>query len=490
MEFTSTSAVVTANVKATQLSNTSTAFQNNSQRKLVKTDNNYLYITYESIGHVWYEMSTDNGATWSLGNGGKPLDTGGGKLPSIASHGNDIGIVWEEASGGAAEIQIACGSGLSLYSGYPKNVFVDITQSYSNDLNPVIAYDYNGRATVAWENKDSYVYAAGIVARFGPLSQFSFLGSPTWDGWNTQVIPSTDANSLHPTIASNKNPNDIYNMYYQIAWEESYAINYTKDSVDANNVMHFSSVQNISSGSYAYNHFPSIIAGADGSARAVWQGYYYPGSSAVAVFRDPGYNRFWYFGSNVRTPQITLADNNSDYYVIWNEVSDNSTRFTDSYSLSTIYNLNTSGQAVQLSNGADRNSMYASVFTNSSQPYYFNTSASIGSIDMHKISVASKDNNIGRGGVVIEDSVGLYFSIQKIQLDNQSIDFEPAPDTLRINNINQLNKYLISKPFTLTDTSSFFCSIQYGVTDSIKAKNIFWTNGSVTYNLSLVDANT
>jgi len=185
-----------------------------------------------------------------------------------------------------------------------------------------------------------------------------------------------------------------------------------------------------------------------------------------------------------------LADNNSDYYVIWNEVSDNSTRFTDSYSLSTIYNLNSSGQAVQLSNGADRNSMYASVFTNSSEPYHFNTSASIGSIDMHKISVASNDNNIGRGGVVIEDSVGIYFSIQKIQLDNQVIDFEAASDTLTINNINQLNKYLISKPFTLTDTSSLFCSVQYGVTDTIKAKNIFGTNGSVSYALTLVDANT
>lgn len=488
--FNSANAVVSPNYKATQLSSTSTAFQNGSQRKLVKTDNNYLYITYESMGHVWYEISTDNGLTWSLGNGGKPLDNGGGKLPSIASHVNDIGIVWEESDGGAVKIQIACGSGLSLYNGYPKNVFWDVTQSYSNDLNPVIAYDYNGRAVVTWENKVNYVYSAGIVARFGPLGQFSFLGSPTWDGWNTQVIPSTNSSSLHPTIASNKNPNDIYKMYYQIAWEQSSAIYYSRDSVDAYNVMHFSTVKNISTGSYPFSYNPSIIALADGSARVVWQGYYYPGSSAIAVYRDPSYNQFWYFGSNVRTPQITLADNNSNFYIIWIENLDNSTRFTDGHSLYTIYNLGITGQAVQLSNGTDRNSMYASVFTNTSLPYYFRTSASIGSVSLHKTSAAFNDKNIGRGGVVIEESVGIHFSIQKIQVDDQTIDFEPAPDTLNINNINQLNKYLISKPFALTDASNFFCSVRYGVTDSIKAKNILGVNSPVSYTLTLVDANT
>ncbi len=106
------------------------------------------------------------------------------------------------------------------------------------------------------------------------MGQFAFLGSPTWDGWNTQVIPSTDANSLHPTIASNKNPNDIYNMYYQIAWVQNSAINYCRATVNSQNVMNFSAVQNISTGSYPINSMPSIIAASDITARVVWQGYY------------------------------------------------------------------------------------------------------------------------------------------------------------------------------------------------------------------------
>ena len=382
--FNSDGATVTANYKGVHISGNTGAFANNSQRKVTRTTDGIMHLVYESMGHVWYETSSDNGATWTLANGGMPLDTYGAKLPAIDSYGIYVGIVWQEKSGGAAEIQVACGVGYAIFSGYPKNVFVDNDQSYDNDLNPVIAYSYDGRAVVAWENKDSFVYTAGIVAKFGFLNQFTDLGSPTWNGEDTQVIPSTTASSMHPTIASCKNPNDQVNMHYQIAWEQYPVINYSLVTVNGTNIMNFSSVQNISSGSYTYNYNPSIIAAPDSTARVVWKGQYYPGSSSVVVFREPDYYRFWYFGNNTRTPQITLADNNNGYYIIWNEVSDNSTKFSDAYSLSTIYNLNTTGQAVQLCNGTDRNSMYAATFTNTALPYFFTTTPSIGSLDMHK----------------------------------------------------------------------------------------------------------
>ncbi len=487
--FTNNPSAVTANYKATQLSGNSSAFANSSQRKIVRTTGGNLYMVYTSMGHVWYEESPDNGSTWILCNGGKPLDSNGGKLPSIASHGNDIGIVWEESNGGAAEIQIACGSGFSIFNGYPKNVFIDITQSYSNDLNPAIAYDYYGRATVVWENKDSYVYSAGLVARYGPLSQFSFFNSPTWDGWDTQVIPSTNSASLYPTISSNKSPNNLNNMYYQIAWVQNSAIDYCMSTVDSQNPMNFSAVSNVSSGSYPINTMPCIMAAADGTARIVWKGYYYPGSNAILVFRSSNNTRFWYFGSNIRTPQVTQADNNKGYYVTWNESSDNSTRFTDSHTLSTIYNLNTSGQNVQLSNGATSNDMYASVFNNTGLPYYFKMTPSIGSIDLNKSS-ATASTNIGRGGVVVKDSVGFYFRVRNVQINGKSNDFIEAADSLKVNSLAELNKYLVSKPFILTDNSSFKYTILYGVTDTSKASTVLKNNSSITYQLELVDANT
>lgn len=119
------------------------------------------------------------------------------------------------------------------------------------------------------------------------------------------------------------------------------------------------STSNISSGTTAYNYKPSVILLHDAGARFCWQNEYYPGSIPRVVFKAEGNSRFWYFGYKTRTPQITATDDNVGYYIIWNEIGDNSTKFTDNTTLSTIYNLNTTGQAVQLSNGANKNSMYA-----------------------------------------------------------------------------------------------------------------------------------
>lgn len=40
-------------------------------------------MVYSSLGHVWYETSTDKGATWQFMNNHQPLDNGSGKNPSI-----------------------------------------------------------------------------------------------------------------------------------------------------------------------------------------------------------------------------------------------------------------------------------------------------------------------------------------------------------------------------------------------------------------------
>lgn len=44
----------------------STAFSNNSQRKFVRTTDGTLHLVYESVGRVWYEISTNGGSTWTL----------------------------------------------------------------------------------------------------------------------------------------------------------------------------------------------------------------------------------------------------------------------------------------------------------------------------------------------------------------------------------------------------------------------------------------
>jgi hypothetical protein len=105
-------ATVSANLKASQLSNTSSAYSNNGQRKFIETKLDgitWLHQVYVSGNHVWLEHSSDGGATWILGNNGHSLDgsSSGAKNPSIAytyqTFGPDenyyIGIVWQEKNG-------------------------------------------------------------------------------------------------------------------------------------------------------------------------------------------------------------------------------------------------------------------------------------------------------------------------------------------------------------------------------------------------------
>ena len=476
--FKAPGATAIANYKAPQLSNTSTAFQNNSQRKVVRTTDGIMHLCYESLGKAWYERSTDNGVTWAIANNGMPLSSFEAKNPSADFSYAIPGIVYQERNGDSYKIKMAYFySNGTMFNNYdvqakPGIIFTD---SYSTNSNPVIAWRKDGRFIVVWNQAGGD--SPGLYYRIGAVNYF-YWGVE----WQTPptFLPGTTASSINPAVAANKASGG--SNYIQIAYEENHAIKYLY--CDGTN---FSATQTVSTGNYPYNYNPSIIAGSDGSARVVWKGQYYPGSSSVVVFKDPGYYRFWYFGSSICTPQITLADNNSGYYVIWNEINDNSTKFTDGYSLSTIYDLNTRGQAVQLSNGFNRDSMYALTFTNNMQPFFFTTTPRIGSRDMHKDAYTS-NNNIGRGGVITLDSVGFFYSIQKVQVDNQPIEFEYVADTVQIKGLKDINKYMISKPFTLSDKSDFCYSVQFGITDTLKANELLGDKSSINYVLDLIDA--
>lgn len=138
--FNNAGATVTANMKGTQLSNNINAYKNSSQRKIVKTDNGNLHMVYESMSKVWYERSTDDGATWSIMNSGQPLSSYNAKLPSIDygdGANNKIAIVYQEENGYYSKIQLKLFSNGSfwtsnvIYSGY--------SVDYSADAFPVVA---------------------------------------------------------------------------------------------------------------------------------------------------------------------------------------------------------------------------------------------------------------------------------------------------------------------------------------------------------------
>lgn len=77
-------------------SNTITAYQNPGQRRFIKTNSGHLHMVYESMGKIFYERSTNNGQTWEIMNGGKPIYSGIATHPSIDFYPgtNDIIIVY------------------------------------------------------------------------------------------------------------------------------------------------------------------------------------------------------------------------------------------------------------------------------------------------------------------------------------------------------------------------------------------------------------
>lgn len=96
--FKSAGTTISANYKGIHISSDPAAFANNSQRKVVQTPDFVLHQVYTSMGHVWYETSSNQGSSWTLMNNGQPLDVNGGKCPSIDYNGNAVVIVFQAAA--------------------------------------------------------------------------------------------------------------------------------------------------------------------------------------------------------------------------------------------------------------------------------------------------------------------------------------------------------------------------------------------------------
>ena len=250
--FTSSSSSLTANVKATQISDNTNSFTQNGQRKIIRTPDSYntMHMVYESMGHVWYETSRDNGIYWTMMNSGHPIDDGGGKCPSIdfiklESDEIVVVIIYQEPRDGFFSNIIA-----KVYKGYVNYIdYQKIVVDYANDLyeyndNPVLSIDSYGSAIIVWEN-------SGLYYRYGGISSNGL----TLVGNNATFLSGTTSYSKNPAIASCKIENSP--QIAHLVWEEYNTIKYYPFySVPPG------TIQTISTGSYSYNYSPSVIAGA------------------------------------------------------------------------------------------------------------------------------------------------------------------------------------------------------------------------------------
>ena len=505
--FTGASGFVTANYKGVHISSNASAFSNSSQRKLVRTYNGWLHQVYESIGHVWYEVSTDGGTTWTLqglipGGTPGPLDIGGGKCPSIDyGHNYDsssIAIVFQQVSGTTYTIMLTTyiinpDNGQWIREYYPTPV---VTEPAGGDpyattnANPNIAWGGDGHGLLTWERKSrAGNYTPGINYLIGQLDRY---GLHDWR-YVDSTIHTTDRNSVNATISSYHYPNGA--QYFDIAWEQdvnstkSYVIHSYLDSLPGNQSFRQDILvaDTLSNSSFKKNYNPSIVDPPDGnSVQCSWIGDV-DGSgtwmNVSALERTIGSTTIQRNSAGVQSVSMN-TDNASNYYVAWSQNINNGTWSNRVWGNVAVNSLNTSGQAVQLCNGRVNSKMVVSSFYNSALPYYFQTSNSIGNLQKTDANSGGR----GRGVAVEKGDVGFYYSIGDLALDGNTLDFIAANKKTNYDSLAAINNVILSQPFTLTNNSVLTFSESSGASDTSAAGKALGAKGNLSFTIQLVDA--
>lgn len=506
--FTDVDAVSKANLKGTQLSDDENAYENSNQRKFVISSAGYFHIVYESMGKVWYERSIDEGQTWEIMNGGKPLNDGLGKYPSIDFNPSDQGddqvviVYWEES--------ITEPSGTKIIAKY-----FDFEYSPPIILKGVVAYDY---FVVDETTQPAVSFSQGSLGSFilvtwnkGNISYR--LGRPIYTDnliyWDT---PITELNfggvnigdRKHPTLGSPKG--GTTNSYW-LAWDENNTqikfLNLIVNSGSQDNYYITEGLgQAFSQAGYSQNYQPSISVTPDNEFRLSWFGYRNSQSSEelqklsesdgskplvekrIITWSWDDY-QFYIFGTNVSCHSMSATEDGTSV-IMYGDHNGTSNKFVQLLPYYQVYtNLNSSGPQTHLSNGPTIDDKFAMSFQNNTVPHFFNMSSSLGSLNkVTEIPISS-----GREAVVGGDSAQFYFILGDIRLNGEIIDFIKTGRHPDLNNLDTLNYYLSTEEFTLTNSSQFEFSIQYGVTDSLKAVEELAENEHVTFTLQLVNAN-
>ncbi len=482
--FNNAGATVTAVMKGTQLSDNQSAFANNNQRKMIRTANGNLFLTYESMGEVWLEMSTDNGRTWELTNKQEPIDAG--KSPSIAYSNYKILLSYQ------------------IHGGIPPNdgdIIIKLFDCHDNTLtfeDELIVDEDIGVLGLGPYSKDFYQTIAfngtnfivvwssdyGLQCRAGNCDLYN--GNIYWYS-NILSVPNTTPSDIKPTIT--KGVNEFY-----LAWQSSYDIKFSKLLPASSSIVFSEQYTPSYRSGYMQNTDPSI-AFANGTVELAWHGYKKVvgsrgGDKAGTIYNNivvrekatNNWGQFLVYGNNAFKPSISSNYAEDDYYVTWSEHPAQSKYVVGSNNHINGF-LSTSTNYVQSYNINDMKNIQGMSFEDSNSPYEFLTSVD---------APPSKDDvnayYAGREGVVRKDSAEFYFAVGDVLLDGKTVDFKTLPDTLAIDSLTALNNYLETEPIELNSNSDFQYSVIFGVTDDTTAALVLGDNDNINFTVRLIDA--
>ncbi len=492
--FTNTGAVITANYKGIHISNDASAFANNSQRKFIRTTNGWYHQVYTStaggFSRVWIEHSPD-GVNWTIGNGGQPLDYGGGKNPSIDYNGDVVAVVFQQQYGNNWEIIVQTfylsGNSYVLGIGYP--LFTGSTP-YSNNVNPNLAWSGTsglGMYMISWES-------GGIYYSYGGLASLN-VTPYIW----SSLLPGTDGNSVNASLYTIKgDPNGTF----EIAWQEN--VNGNTASIKYGwfyfyydgSFWHIGSeepVVQISSSSFQNNYRPSMISDPSYNWYASWIGDYNGSGSQYTVrivytnYVAFNNNVYYTYGYNTlpKSCAINIAGNGAGAYFSWSEsIPSYANRLVDVGNVNTIKTLNTSGKDVQMCSSGTRDGMCVEAFYPFSTPYSFAKSNNLPTF-FPKTSPSALASE--RGCFIGNGVAHFFYSFGNITVDNTNVDFVDAPDTVSYGSLSKLNAALVSQPIQVTPTSKFTFTELSSFSDSASVLAALGDSGYVKFKVDLVD---
>ncbi len=484
--FTNTNATSQANLKGTQLSQNSNAYNTNSQRKYVKTDNGYFHSVYESMGKVWYEVSSNNGSTWVLQNNGCPISTSG-KQPAIDYHYfydsysgdtyHQTVIVWQEQYGSNSKIKIAYYHRVfdspSAMEWIDTDDVATVTGTYSTtNCTPVVSY-YGSDLKVVFKNGNS----GALMCRQGLVN---IVSGTYMYGSGPTTLTSTNSNSVNPSIAVNKSGAATARLVWeQITNVSNSSIKYAV--ISGSQIS--GSISTISTGSgYALNFSPSISV-ANNNPVVSWTVGIYTGQISyrrAVTSRGTTWGTFQITGTDVNFVNNNSVISASEKSVIvWSEgvttpISKWMKRTSTVYS--TPASLSNSGIQSQVCGGTDYQYMSAMVFKNTSLPYYFLKSTTDFSVEnpgeedgggFNKITETDTIVTFGRSGVAEINGIEFAFNIGDILVGDSIIKFIEVPDTLFYSSFNDLNAQTRTESFAINqETDFYFTNIYYTVEKS------------------------
>lgn len=521
------SVTIYAIYKKIHKSNNAFAFSNNSQRKLVRTKDGWLHQVYESAGRVWLEHSTDNGASWFLGNNVQPLDNGAGKCPSIDWHynysaANDpiyyaIIVVFQQQSGSTYTIPYATfvninGSYVRQSQQFPEPLYTEPAggdQYATTNANPNIAWGIHYNFVLSFERKTTVgTMQPGIYWTFGSMWEYGGLQPdpsnpiPYPYYYGPVLLSGTNGNSTNATLHINKDRGFINYADFDIVYQQG-----TSSIMDV--ILYCMYNNGWQSGQYPYgalssstglaNYKPSMVQMPDANIRVCWIRDLNGNGSApynvnVVYWNSAAPSQYSIYGFLAQSVSLNVRDDNAKTFYAFSQNSMFG-QWENYISNGTSYvKLNTAGRDVQLSNGplsGTSSLMYVSSFYPFTPPYYFVNGGAVGG-QLQK--PASGQITYGRG--IALNETGFFYSLRSLTVDKSNIRFAEIPEkndsTTRrtgIQNVplDSLNTMLISEPFTVGEGMSFAFSDDGGFTDSSAAIEVLGKKGYISCKLELID---